>query len=276
MNYKLKIKEEESYAKARIDNVPVSLKQSVEIARFIRNKPLIRAYILLEGIVKKEIAVAFKRYGRAIGHKRTIAAGRFPQKAAGYFIKLLKNAEANASLKGLSKEDLEIRLICADKGTGRPKYGRKRGRTAKSTHLQAILVEREGAKREGKTRKQPRQKKTEQPKQPKQQKENLLKKEEKVPKQEAKEETKLEKPEPSEKSKAEEKPKQEPKAGMKKPKKKAAEKPEARAEEKPQPKPQEIKKEEKPGPKKETEKPEKEQAESKTNDDKQATRGEKK
>ena len=228
MNYKIKVKEEESFARARMDNIPVSLKQSVEVARFIKNKPLTRAYALLEGVVKKEIAVPFKRYGHAVAHKRNMASGRYPQKTAGYFIKLLKNAEANASLKGLSKEDLAIKLICADKGTARPKYGRKRGRTAKSTHLQVILIEKEGSAKSRKEKKQPR------PQAAKKQEKPAEKPEPKPAKKETKvEEKQQEKPKPRAKPEKKEEKKLEPeqkKEQKKQPGQKPAGKPEEPSE----------------------------------------------
>ncbi len=45
-----------------------------------------------------------------------MAAGRYPQKAAKEFIKILINAQANAEYKGIEPEDMKIAHVATKKG----------------------------------------------------------------------------------------------------------------------------------------------------------------
>ncbi len=143
---KLKELEEKRIARAKAENLPISFKKSVELARFLRYKPLKKVYKLLEGIINKKIPVPYLRYNRDVPHKKGIGAGRYPVKPAKYFLQVLKNAEANANNKGLNSDDLIVIHLSVDKGVTRYKYGRHRGRRAKSTHVQVILYEQSSKK----------------------------------------------------------------------------------------------------------------------------------
>ena len=59
-------------------NLQISTKQSVEIANFIRNKPVKTVKRMLSDVIKQKIAVPYNRYRRDTGHKSGIAAGRYP------------------------------------------------------------------------------------------------------------------------------------------------------------------------------------------------------
>ena len=97
--------------------LPISTKQSVEIASFLRNRKVSQAKTLLSEVIAMKMAVPFKRYNRDVGHKPGIAAGRYPIKASKEFLNLLNTLEANAEFKGLDSKNLIISTIKANKGT---------------------------------------------------------------------------------------------------------------------------------------------------------------
>ncbi len=133
---------EEHFAIARAVNLPISTKHSVEIAKFIRKKELNKAKMLLNEVLEHKKAVPFKRYNRDMGHKPgKIAAGRYPEKAIRYFIRLLNDAQANAENKGLDASNLIIAEIKADRGAQQWHYGRLRRRKMKNTHLFVKVME---------------------------------------------------------------------------------------------------------------------------------------
>jgi len=143
----------EHIATARGFNLPISTKFSVEVTRFIRGKDLIVAKTLMESVMKKDVAVPFKRFNRDQAHKRgPMAAGRYPINVAKAVLQLLNSAEMNAVNKGLDVDALFVTEAVANKGTGAMRYGRQRGRSAKRTHLEIVLEERE-EKKEKKTAK---------------------------------------------------------------------------------------------------------------------------
>jgi large subunit ribosomal protein L22 len=67
---------------------------------------------LLERVIEKKVAVAYRRYHKEVPHRRTLTepfyAGRYPQKAAGRLLRLLEELEANAEYRNLDTERLKI------------------------------------------------------------------------------------------------------------------------------------------------------------------------
>ena len=63
----------EHVATARSSNLPISTKHSVELARFIRGKPVEKVKKLLNLVLEKKVAVPYKRYDTHIAHKSTHA-----------------------------------------------------------------------------------------------------------------------------------------------------------------------------------------------------------
>lgn len=97
---------------------------------------------MLEDVTNKKLAVPYTRFNRGgTGHKKGIGAGRYPIKACAYILKLLKSAHANANQKGLDMNKLTIKAIVAKQGPNVFKYGRKRGRIAKRTHIEVVVAE---------------------------------------------------------------------------------------------------------------------------------------
>ena len=132
-------------AKAVGVGIPVSFKQSYEVANYIRGKSVAMAKKMLEEAIALKRPVPIKRFNKETGHKHGMAAGRFPVNTCTYLLKLLKSAESNAQFKGLSTANLIVKHIAAQQGPLGWRYGRHRRRRAKSTHVEMILSEAKAA-----------------------------------------------------------------------------------------------------------------------------------
>jgi len=118
--YSAKI-EGENVARAKANELPVSPKHSIEIARFIRNMTTVEAKAYLADVVALKKAIPFKRFNRNVAHKRGLAkwpAGRYPVKAAEAYIRLLDSVEKNAEYIGLDVGKLRIDHVAANAGRG--------------------------------------------------------------------------------------------------------------------------------------------------------------
>ena len=136
--------DEKEIAKASGMSLPISTKQSIEVCNFLRNKTLEKAKAILERVLEKKEAIPFKRFGSDTGHKRgPIGAGRYPQKTAKEILKVLNSVESNAQLKGLNPDDLKIIQLIANKASTPWRFGRKRRRKAKRTHIEIIVKSKE-------------------------------------------------------------------------------------------------------------------------------------
>ena len=139
-----KKKEKPKKIEARVNavNVPVSTKHSAAVCSFILGKQIPDAISDLEQVSKKRKAVPMKG---EIPHRRgKIMAGRFPEKTAKEFVKLLRGLGANANYHGI--ENPIITTAIANIGE-RPfgRYGVRR----KRTHVTLIAkskIEKKGEK----------------------------------------------------------------------------------------------------------------------------------
>ncbi len=151
MDYKYSMETEKNMAKAVGLALPVSLKKSVEVCDFIRGKNLQKSINQLNRVIKQEIAVPFKKFNcGGVGHKKGMAAGRYPIKTCMEITRILKDAQANAEHKGLNAGNLIIKHICAKSGSKSYHYGRKRRRLMKRTHIEIIVEEPEPKTKEKK------------------------------------------------------------------------------------------------------------------------------
>ena len=113
-------------------DLPISVKYSKDICKFIKGKSPKEAITLLERVMIQKIAVPMVgeyAHRRGIG----IAGGKYPVKSSEYFIKALKNLIANASNKGMNTEKLVV-FARASKGAGVTHSGWRR-RQSKRAHL---------------------------------------------------------------------------------------------------------------------------------------------
>jgi len=121
--------------------IPVSYKQSYEVAKYIRGKTVPQAKRMLEQAIDMKRPVPMTRFNRDTGHKHGMAAGRFAVNTCTYILRLLKSAESNAQFKGLSTANLVVKHIAAQRGPTSWRYGRHRRRQAKRAHVEIILSE---------------------------------------------------------------------------------------------------------------------------------------
>lgn len=116
----------------------ISPKRAKEVADAIRGMDLVRAKRYLEDVAAMKTAVPYNRYKHKLGHRKGMCTGGYPIRIAEHFLKVLKNAEANAK-SDVSK--LVVTHISANRG--RPMPGRYKGSPSnrQTTHLQIILSE---------------------------------------------------------------------------------------------------------------------------------------
>ncbi|MBN1275176.1 50S ribosomal protein L22 [Candidatus Woesearchaeota archaeon] len=136
-------------ARAVLKDAPISTKAAIELCNHLRGKRTDAAKAYLERVIKRQEALPFKRFTNGVGHKRGIAAGRYPEKASKAFIDLINMAEANASQQGLAT-DLLIKHLAAHLASRPFHFGRQRRRQTKRTHVEIVVVEAPGAKRKAK------------------------------------------------------------------------------------------------------------------------------
>ncbi len=141
--------EDENTARAKANEIPVSPKHSIEIARFIKGMTTTEAKIYLAGVVALEKPIPFRRFKRNVAHKRGLegwVAGRYPVKAAKAYIRLLDSVERNAEYMGLDTESLRIDHVSANRGRGfRAFFPRAMGRATpkrrETVNIEIIVTE---------------------------------------------------------------------------------------------------------------------------------------
>lgn len=140
-NYSFKNYNKENMARANGSSIPVSFKHSIEICNVIRGKNVNYAKNVLSEVIKEKQAIPFKRFSGDVGHKKGIAAGRYPKKASKEILDMINLVEANAQFKGLNTSRLVITHINANKASSVTRFGRKRGRKAKRTNIEIVVQE---------------------------------------------------------------------------------------------------------------------------------------
>jgi len=135
--------DEKKMARAMGVSLPVSAKKSVELCAFLRGKELVKAMMLIQGVLDMKIAVPFRKYAHGgTGHKPGhVGPGRYPINVCNEVMDLLKQAQANAKNKGLDPNNLVIKNILANKASMAWHYGRQRRRRMKRTHIEVVVAE---------------------------------------------------------------------------------------------------------------------------------------
>ncbi|OGJ21384.1 50S ribosomal protein L22 [Candidatus Pacearchaeota archaeon RBG_13_36_9] len=116
-------------------DLPLSKKHCMSICNFIRGKKIEEALPLMEKVVAMKIAVPMK--GEIPHRKGRMMSGRYPVKAAGHFIKMLKQLSANAENKEMDID--KGRIECKANRASRP-YKRFGSMKFKRTHVTLKLV----------------------------------------------------------------------------------------------------------------------------------------
>jgi large subunit ribosomal protein L22 len=149
-NYGYSVKPDpEKTAIASAREIPVKPKHVVNVCKAIRGMRLEQAKNYLEGVQELKIAVPFVRYKRKVAHRRgKIGPGQFPEKAAGYVLRVVKSAEANAEFKGLDPERMWISHAAMQKsapiqGSMPRAQGRATPWNTSTCHIEIVLEERE-------------------------------------------------------------------------------------------------------------------------------------
>lgn len=133
----------ENTAKIKGLDLPISTKHSIEIANFIKYKPLNRARSQLNLVLEKRLAIPLKKYHKDRGHRKgAIGPGFFPEKATKEILKLLKSLEGNAQNAGLATGALILNKIIVNKAHSPSHGGRNRGKL-KRTHIEIEVIEEE-------------------------------------------------------------------------------------------------------------------------------------
>jgi large subunit ribosomal protein L22 len=116
-------KVDEPCARAFGREMRVSPKHAMEVCRAIKGMRLATAKEYLQAVVDKKRPVPFKRHRKKIPHRRGAGgSGQFPVKTAHAILKILENAEANATYKGLDAEKLKVVHASAHKGITIPGF----------------------------------------------------------------------------------------------------------------------------------------------------------
>lgn len=139
------------HVRASVREKSISHKHSREIAVAIKGLSIEKAREYLENVVAKKVAVPYRRYHNEVAHRTNIrdgfAAGRYPQKAAREFLRLLDNLESNAEYKGMDLDRLRIISAVVHKGTKLKRFQpRAMGRSSPKydTLVHVELVAQEG------------------------------------------------------------------------------------------------------------------------------------
>lgn len=108
----------------RANDASISTKHAMAICKFMKHRKIDYCIGFLEDVVKMKKAVPMKG---EIPHRKGIGTGRYPVKAAAFFIGLLKNLKANASSRNVdaSKLVIEAKANLAPRPRKPGKYHRK-------------------------------------------------------------------------------------------------------------------------------------------------------
>jgi large subunit ribosomal protein L22 len=126
----------------------ISHKHAREVAVAIKGLSIEKARDYLQAVVNKERAIAFRRFNNQVGHRSDpgMMSGRYPQKTAKEFIKVLDNLESNAEYKGMDLDRLRIVNATVHKGTIVKRFtpramGRASPKNNALTHVELVAQE---------------------------------------------------------------------------------------------------------------------------------------
>ena len=126
----------------------ISHKHAREVAVSIKGLSIEKARDYLIAVIEKKRAVPFKRYKNQVGHRPDpgVMSGRYPQKTAKEFIKILDNLETNAEFKGMDLDRLKIINATVHKGVTVKRFipramGRATPKNNVLTHVELVAME---------------------------------------------------------------------------------------------------------------------------------------
>jgi large subunit ribosomal protein L22 len=136
------------HVRAAVREKDISPKHAREIAKMIKGLSIEKARDNLQEVVSLKRAVPFRRYKNEVGHRSDtgVMSGRYPQKAANEFIRLLDNLEANAEYKGMDLDRLKIISANTHRGVVVKRFtpramGRATPKNNTLTHIELVAQE---------------------------------------------------------------------------------------------------------------------------------------
>ncbi|MDF2421951.1 MAG: 50S ribosomal protein L22 [Nitrosopumilus sp.] len=98
------------HVRASLREKDISPKHAREVAVSIKGLSIEKARDYLIAVIAKKRAVPFRRFKNQVAHRSDpgVMSGRYPQKTAKEFIKVLDNLESNAEYKGMDLDRLRI------------------------------------------------------------------------------------------------------------------------------------------------------------------------
>ena len=145
MKYSTKIDPDKT-AKAYGYELHCSRKDSTNLAHAINGMKTENAKKYLQEIIDKKRPLPAIYHNGKRAHQKGIGPGSFPEKAAKYMLKTLKNAENNAEYKGFDAENMKITHVSTYsgrviKGVMPRAHGRATDKNTKTTNIEIILEE---------------------------------------------------------------------------------------------------------------------------------------
>jgi large subunit ribosomal protein L22 len=136
------------HVRASLREKTISHKHAREIAVKIKGMSIETARDYLQDVIRLKRAVPFRRYNNEVGHKSDtgVMAGRYPQKAATEFVKLIDNLESNAEYRGMDLDRLKIINATVHKGRKLERFtpramGRASPKVDILTHVELVAQE---------------------------------------------------------------------------------------------------------------------------------------
>ena len=136
------------HVRASIREKKISHKHAREVATAIKGLSIEKARDYMLSVVAKERAIPFRRFKNQVGHRSDpgVMSGRYPEKTASEFLKLLDNLESNAEYKGMDMDRLKIINATAHKGVVIKRFipraqGRATDKNDVLTHVELVAQE---------------------------------------------------------------------------------------------------------------------------------------
>ena len=147
-NYAFQNYDATRHVRSSLREKDISHKHAREVAVAIKGLSIEKARDYLQAVINKDRAVAFRRFKNQVGHKSDpgMMAGRYPQKTAKEFIKVLDNLESNAEYKGMDLDRLRIVNATTHKGVTVKRFipramGRATPKNNVLTHVELVAQE---------------------------------------------------------------------------------------------------------------------------------------
>ena len=136
------------HVRAAMREKKISHKHARETAKAIKGLTLEKARDYMLSVIAKERAIPFARFKNQVGHRSDpgMMSGRYPEKTAGEFLKLLDNLESNAEYKGMDMDRLKIINATSHKGVAIKRFipraqGRATDKNDILTHVELVAQE---------------------------------------------------------------------------------------------------------------------------------------